>query len=148
VVVVEAAERSGSLITASYALEQGREIFAVPGSPLDPRSKGSNRLLKDGATMATCVDDVLAALNWAPAPSFLAEDSRHTNDDQSEAAFQHEPDDSLRGIVLEKLSAAPVEIDELVRQTGAPAPAVLTILLELELAARIQRHPGARVSWI
>src|SRR4029078_6940078 len=73
VVVIEAAERSGSLITANYALEQGREIFAVPGSPLDPRAKGANRLIKDGAALTEGAEDVLAAL-----PPFLGRGCQHT----------------------------------------------------------------------
>ena len=147
VVVVEAAERSGSLITAGYALEQGREVFSVPGSPLDPRAKGSNRLLKEGATLTTCADDVINGLQPMLAGAFLAEDEREACPAPQMSAPSRVPDNSIRGIVTEKLSTAPVEIDELVRQIGAPTPTILTILLELELAQRVQRHPGARVSW-
>jgi DNA processing protein len=149
VVVVEAAERSGSLITAEYALEQGREVFAVPGSPLDPRSRGSNRLLKDGATLATTSEDVLNALQPILNRSFASGTRTYSvSAPEPESSAQPSPPGAkIREMVEEKLSAAPVEIDELVRQVGAPAPAVLTILLELELARRVQRHPGARISW-
>ena len=147
VIVVEAAERSGSLITAGYALEQGREVFSVPGSPLDPRAKGSNRLLNEGATLATSAEDVLAVLQPILAGAFPAEDEHDECPAPPTNAAHQPPDAKIRGIVEEKLSAAPVEIDELVRQIGAPAPIVLTILLELELAQRVQRHPGARISW-
>jgi DNA processing protein len=147
VVVVEAAERSGSLITAGYALEQGREVFAVPGSPLDPRAKGSNRLLKEGASLATSAEDVLAALQPMLNGAYLAEDKCEAPPAAPIGGLSGIADGSVRELVEEKLSASPVEIDELVRQIGALAPIVLSILLELELAQRLQRHPGARVSW-
>lgn len=148
VVVVEAADRSGSLITAGYALEQGREVFAAPGSPLDPRAKGSNRLIRDGATLTESAEDVLAVLDPILAQGFrpteLADEA--TCCPSNEISLET-TDDRLRDIVAEKLSPAPVEIDELVRQCAAPARHVLTILLELELAQRVRRHPGARISW-
>jgi DNA processing protein len=148
VVVIEAAERSGSLITANYALEQGREVFAVPGSPLDPRAKGANRLIKDGAALTEGAEDVLAALR-----PFLGSGFQDPPDGEGLAgsaiaspASDREAD-AVRELVEEKLGPAPVEIDELIRQCGAPAAAVLTVILELELAGRIQRQPGNRVSW-
>jgi DNA processing protein len=128
VVVVEAAERSGSLITATYALEQGREVFAVPGSPLDPRARGSNRLIREGASLTETADDVLAVLRPILGQSF------------GELAPSEAPPASP--LVEEKLGPSPVEVDELVRQCGVPAADVLTVLLELELAGRVQRHPG------
>jgi DNA processing protein len=145
VVVVEAAERSGSLITATYALEQGREVFAVPGSPLDPRARGGNRLIREGATLTETADDVLAVLRpilrqsfGELAPSRPAPPSPPPTADKT---------DGVRALVEEKLGPAPVEIDELVRQCGVPAAEVLTILLELELAGRVQRHAGNRIAW-
>jgi DNA processing protein len=145
VVVVEAAEKSGSLITAAYALEQGREIFAVPGSPLDPRAKGANRLIREGATLTESAEDILSVLSpilgggfgepETPAPSPAA------------AALEAEAD-RIRATVEEALGPAPVEIDELIRQIGAPAAAVLTVILELELAGRCARQPGNRVCWL
>jgi len=143
VVVVEAAERSGSLITASYALEQGREVFAVPGSPLDPRARGSNRLIREGATLTETAEDVLAALR-----PMLGNAFRETVMPAVPAPASEPPSaDAMRALVEEKLGPAPVEIDELVRQCGVPAADVLTILLELELAGRVQRHPGNRIAW-
>jgi DNA processing protein len=144
VVVVEAAEKSGSLITANYALEQGREVFAVPGSPLDPRARGANRLIKEGATLTESAEDILSVLSHMLGGAFQEPDSPSptpvTNALEAEA-------DRIRARVEEALGPAPVEIDELIRQLGAPVAAVLTVILELELAGRCQRHPGNRVSW-
>ena len=144
VVVVEAAERSGSPITATYALEQGREIFAVPGSPLDPRAKGANRLIRDGATLTENAQDILDVLRpilghgfAEPEGTRLAPDSKML---EAEA-------DRIRQAVEEALGPAPVAVDELIRQTGAPASVVLTVLLELELAGRCRRQPGNLVGW-
>jgi DNA processing protein len=148
VVVIEAAERSGSLITANYALEQGREIFAVPGSPLDPRAKGANRLIKDGAALTEGAEDVLAALRPILGGGFQdpPEGLGSAGSNIASQASEREAD-AVRGLVEEKLGPAPVEIDELIRQCRAPSAAVLTVILELELAGRLQRHPGNRVSW-
>jgi DNA processing protein len=143
VVVVEAAERSGSLITASYALEQGREVFAVPGSPLDPRARGSNRLIREGATLTETAEDVLAVLTPIIGQTF-EEPSPSTPPPHP---IDEDRADGARALVEEKLGPAPVEIDELVRQCGLAPRDVVTVLLELELAGRIQRHPGNRVSW-
>ena len=143
VVVVEAAERSGSLITANYALEQGREIFAVPGSPLDPRARGANRLIRDGATLTENAEDVLTQIRPILGQGFGEEEDSAPMpglDLDAEA-------DRVRDQVIEALGPAPVEIDELIRQTGAPAAAILTVILELELAGRCRRQPGNRVSW-
>jgi len=144
VVVVEAAEGSGSLITANFALEQGREIFAVPGSPLDPRAKGTNRLIRDGATLTESAADVLNGLRPILGHDFQepARDGPSSPDQPSEAEA-----DRIRGLVEEALGPAPVEVDELVRLCRAPAAVIAIILLELELAGRIARHPGNRVSW-
>lgn len=146
VVVIEAAERSGSLITANFALEQGREVFAVPGSPLDPRARGANRLIRDGATLTQSADDVLSVLHPMLSNAFQEPESSAPSAPTQSGDAEHEAD-RVRTLVEEKLSAAPVEIDELVRQCSAPAGAILTVLLELELAGRAQRHPGNRVSW-
>jgi DNA processing protein len=144
VVVVEAAEKSGSLITAQYALEQGREIFAVPGSPLDPRARGANRLIKEGAALTESAEDILSVLAPMLGAGFEEPDNipapARTDAMEAEA-------DRIRARVEEALGPAPVEIDELIRQLGAPPAAVLTVILELELAGRCARHPGNRVSW-
>jgi DNA processing protein len=145
-VVVEAAERSGSLITAQYALEQGREIFAVPGSPLDPRAKGANRLIREGATLTESAEDVLAVLAPMLGGDFREPETRGPDILPDGAALEAEAD-RVRRAVEEALSPAPVPVDELIRLTGAPAGVVLTVLLELELAGRCHRHPGNLVSW-
>ncbi len=141
VVVVEAAEGSGSLITANFALEQGREVFAVPGSPLDPRAKGTNRLLRDGATLTESAEDVLGVLRPLSGRAF-----REPGDGISWGGAEQDVPDRLRQQIEELLGPAPVEVDELIRQSGAPAAAVLCVLLELELAGRLHRESGGRVS--
>ena len=142
VIVVEAAERSGSLITARMALEENREVFAVPGSPLDPRAEGANRLLKQGATLVTGIDDVLAVLMpilERPAdPAELEED-----DTRLQAA---DPGDDGRSRILALLGPVPVTIDDVVRASGLSVAAVRVALLELELAGRLQRDAGGSVS--
>ncbi len=144
VVVVEASEGSGSLITANYALEQNREIFAVPGSPLDPRAKGPNRLIRDGAMLIEGAQDVLAALRPMLGQSFR-EPGRSPDAPPPAASLEAEAD-GVRALIQELLGPAPVEVNELIRQAGASPMAVITVLLELELAGRIARHPGNRVS--
>jgi DNA processing protein len=143
VVVIEAARRSGSLITARMALEQGREVFAVPGSPLDPRCEGTNGLLKQGATLVTETNDVLAVLDpilgrIAPLP---ASEPAH---DPNESAAEPAADERRRIVAL--LGPTPVEIDELIRQSGARPAVVRTVLLELEIAGRLERQTGGRVA--
>jgi len=146
VVIVEAAEGSGSLITANFALEQNREVFAVPGSPLDPRAKGTNRLIREGAVLTETADDVLSVLKPILGGTF-----REPVRDQGELPLMGEPPeaeaDRIRSAVEEALGPAAVAVDELIRLCGAPAPVVLTVLLELELAGRLTRHPGNKVSW-
>jgi DNA processing protein len=145
VVVVEAAERSGSLITANYALEQGREIFAVPGSPLDPRAKGANRLIKEGASLIESAEDVLAILRPILGREFHEPDGPDPAAPPA-AALDGEAD-RVRADVEEALGPSPVAIDELIRQVGAPAGLVIMVILELELAGRCVRQPGNRVCW-
>jgi DNA processing protein len=146
VVIVEAAERSGSLITANYALEQGREIFAVPGSPLDPRAKGANRLIRDGATLTESAEDVLTVLQPILGGGFCDPDgiapvsSGETDRLDAEA-------DRIRTQIEDLLGPAAIPVDDLIRQSGGSAAAVLTVILELELAGRCRRHSGNRVSW-
>ena len=142
VIVVEAAKRSGSLITARFALEQGREVFAVPGSPLDPRAEGTNSLLKQGAAPVTEAADVINALEpllgrpaaplpHQPGPSGLAD--RADGDGAAER-------------VLAMLGPTPVTIDDLIQLSGVGAAVVRTVLLELEIAGRLQRERGGRVA--
>jgi DNA processing protein len=146
VVIVEAAEGSGSLITANYALEQGREIFAVPGSPLDPRARGTNRLLREGAMLVESADDILAGLR-----PILGRDFAEPGGPQPRVPYSVSLNDEeanrIRVCIEEALGPSPVEVDELVRGCSAPVSAVLSVLLEMELAGRVARHSGNRVSW-
>jgi DNA processing protein len=146
VVIVEAAEGSGSLITANYALEQGREIFAVPGSPLDPRAKGTNRLIREGATLVENAEDILAALRPILGRDF-ADPGEPGPQSPSGFAVSEEETDRVRACVEEALGPAPVEIDDVVRGCNSSVSAVLSVLLEMELAGRVARHSGNRVSW-
>ncbi len=140
-VVVEAAPKSGSLITARYATEFGREVMAVPGSPLDPRAQGCNQLIREGATLVQNANDVLEAIGpWNMKP--LRQPDRGFAGAQAPADAEEQ--DRLR--VAGLLSAAPVPVDELVRQSGLAPAVVQTVLLELELAGRLDRHAGGRVS--
>ena len=142
VVVVEASEGSGSLITANFALEQGREVFAVPGSPLDPRAKGTNRLIREGAMLTESAEDVFDVLNAQIGRAFREPDALSpVADDSDDPGTGH-----LHDRVLELLGPSPVEVDELIRQCRASVSAVLTVLLELQLAGRLVRHAGNRVS--
>ncbi|MBP2290869.1 DNA-processing protein DprA [Azospirillum rugosum] len=147
VLVVEAALRSGSLITARMALDQGREVMAVPGSPLDPRCQGTNNLLRQGAVLVESVDDVIRALESLAPPAV-----RERQGDLFAAPRPAPPTESeleqARTTVLENLSPSPVAIDELVRGCQLSAPVVLTVVLELELAGRVQRQPGNQVNLI
>lgn len=167
VVVVEAARRSGSLITARMANEQGREVFAVPGSPLDPRCEGTNDLLREGASIVTAVEDILGVLaplageaeraprlfrekpsaesealfeEWDGGASIAAEPYAHDEEDRPEVAGTPEMH------LLALISVDPVEIDLLARMSGLSARAVQAALMELELAGSITRHPGNRVA--
>ena len=142
VIVVEAAEGSGSLITARNALEQGREVFAVPGSPLDPRAKGTNRLLRDGAALVESADEVLEVLR-----PLLSRTFREPSDDLIGRREQDDtaPGEQVRRSVIELLGAAPVPVDEVIRQSRAPASDVLCVIMELELAGLVQREAGGRI---
>ncbi len=149
VVVVEAAERSGSLITARLAGEQGREVLAVPGSPLDPRAQGANRLIREGALLVQSVEDILEALGQLPSPR----PRRPVVSPPATAPAQGfedgaDPTDDYRRRLLELLSPTPLSVDEAIRQCQFSASVVQTLLLELELAGRIERHAGNRISLI
>ena len=143
VLVVEAAHRSGSLITARLAGEQGREVFAIPGSPLDPRAKGANALLKSGATLVEEASDILEALAELRPPM---EEPPMGDFAISAMSAGRETPEQVRRSVRELLSTTPVGIDELVRDCDAPVAEVLMSLLELELAGSIERLPGGRVA--
>ncbi|MGA9090181.1 MAG: DNA-processing protein DprA [Bradyrhizobium sp.] len=141
VVVVEAALRSGSLITARIAAEQGREVFAVPGSPLDPRAAGTNDLIKQGATLITEASDVIQAVEPIMGrPIELRE--------PDEDPLASEPDASDRARIIGLLGPAPILLDDLIRMAEASPAIVRTVLLELELAGRLERHGGGLVSLV
>jgi DNA processing protein len=166
-VIVEAARKSGSLITARFAAEQNREVFAVPGSPLDPRAEGANDLLRDGANLCARPEDVLdvleplrarqpfATLREAPSPEAggpplldLEPDwplAEAFDVDASELAAS-EPAMTLRARIIDLLGPAPISIDELARAAEAPVGEVRVVLLELDLAGRLEHSGGARVS--
>ncbi|WP_294251683.1 DNA-processing protein DprA [uncultured Sphingomonas sp.] len=139
-VVVEAAPRSGSLITARIAAEAGREVMAVPGSPLDPRAQGCNLLIREGAILVQSADDIWEQVR--PIDSRVVRSPR----DRFGAASPEDASDADRSRVTGLLGPVPVGVDELIRQSGCAPAVVQTVLLELELAGRLDRHAGARVS--
>jgi len=147
VVVVEASPRSGSLITARTALDQGREVFAVPGAPGDPRTRGTNGLIRDGAILTESAADVLRVVGGAGA---LATKNQYTFEFNTKNPDERGTDqiDKARPAIMELLGFSPVAVDELVRNCQFSFPAVSAVLLELELAGRLERHPGNRVSLI
>jgi DNA processing protein len=146
IVVIEAALKSGSLITARFGLEQGREVLAVPGSPLDPRCRGTNDLIRRGAALVESAEDVLNALS-GQLSSPAAERRQVLRQEPVSYGFIEEKDiDRDRARLLEALGPSPVPVDELVRQCQLSAAIVTTLLLELELAGRLERHPGHQVS--
>jgi DNA processing protein len=139
VVVVEAALRSGSLITARLAAEQGREVFAVPGSPLDPRAAGTNGLIKQGATLITEAADVIQAVEPIMGrPLDLREDDNEP--------LAPDPGAAERDGIVSLLGPTPILLDDLIRLSGASPAVVRTVLLELELAGRLERHGGGLLS--
>ncbi|WP_425409110.1 DNA-processing protein DprA [Hyphococcus sp.] len=147
VVVVEAAARSGTLITANFALEQGREVFAVPGSPLDPRCKGANRLIRDGATLVERAEDIIDALS---AQTRGVSDHDRDLFNWSDGMGEPEPDAaalmSLRRQILELLSFTPLHRDEILREADAPPGLVADTLLDLVLSGEAAEHEGGRFS--
>ncbi|MEO0977153.1 MAG: DNA-processing protein DprA [Pseudomonadota bacterium] len=147
VVVIEAARASGSLHTARFALEQNRDIYAVPGSPLDPRSEGANGLIRQGATLARSARDVLEGLagrTGVDLPLFHGmSETVHRP-----AVAPEAPADGTRARIIEALGPAPMQLDELIRFVEADARTVNVVLLELELAGRLERHPGQKISLV
>lgn len=137
-IVVEAAPRSGSLITARLAAEAGREVMAVPGSPLDPRAQGCNQLIRDGATLIQNAADVVEAIRPFESHVRAPFTPYHPNEQlDGEQAFD---------AIEELLGPSPVAVDEIIRLSGASSGAVQMALLELDLAGRLDRHAGGRVS--
>jgi DNA processing protein len=141
VVVVEAAHRSGSLITARIAAEQGREVFAVPGSPLDPRAAGTNDLIKQGATLTTEASDVINAVEPIMGRPLALQEP-------GDEPLASEPDAGDRARIVSLLGPTPVLLDDLIRMAGTSPAIARTVLLELELAGRLERHGGGLVSMI
>jgi DNA processing protein len=139
-VVVEAAPKSGSLITARLAAEAGREVMAVPGSPLDPRAQGCNQLIREGATLVQNADDVLEAISPMTVRPLRQSERQFTAEGPGADA-----DEAARRIVTNLLGPTAVHVDELIRQSSLSPATVQTVLLELELAGRLERHAGGRV---
>jgi DNA processing protein len=150
VIVVEAAQKSGSLITGRMALEQNREVFAVPGSPLDPRTAGTNALIKQGATMVTEAEDVLAVLRPiigpATAPMRRNGGPGFAMDDDELIGGQDAVSPDARARIVALLGPTPVSIDDVIRLSGISSTVVQATLLELELAGRLKRQQGGRVA--
>ncbi|HSV28532.1 MAG TPA: DNA-processing protein DprA [Candidatus Omnitrophota bacterium] len=145
VVVIEATPKSGSLITARLAADQGREVFAVPGSPLDPRAQGPNGLIKSGAVLTEGADDILRVLSDLLRRP-LAEGKRSEFEARTVPIPSDEELASARRTVLSCLGPTPVTVDLLIRECQLSPPVVSMVLLELELAGRLERHPGHQVS--
>lgn len=147
VLVVEAARKSGSLISARYALEQNRDVFAIPGSPIDPRAQGANDLIQQGAKLVTSAQDIIDGLELAPpVQPHLLEDEiplAGTPFNQSDS-----PDDTTRTKLINALSPTPIAIDDIITATQMSAATVQILLLELELAGQIERSGNQLVALI
>jgi DNA processing protein len=144
-VVVEAALRSGSLITARLALEASREIFAVPGSPRDPRAAGSNDLIRQGAHITETAEDILAHLPQGPREAPLFQLS-YRADPQEDTQSAVEPATDDQGKVLEMIGTTPVAVDDLARRCHLSTPTMQAILLDLEMSGLVESLPGNRVA--
>ena len=142
IVVVEAALRSGSLITARLASEQGREVFAIPGSPLDPRARGANDLIRNGAILVESAEHVLEGIRAMP--------GRQLSEPESNSFLHSAPDEETlvkaHNILLECLGPTPVSVNELLRDSQLSTGILWVVLLELELAGRLKRQPGGKVA--
>ncbi len=145
VVVIEASPRSGSLITARMALEQGREVFAVPGAAGDPRARGANDLIRQGAVLCETADDIFKVLNERSEPSLEERKSPGFTGVSSSRKSAEIPPGTHKAIE-ESLNSAPVTVDEIIRNCQLSPAVVSAVLLELELAGRVERHPGNQVS--
>jgi len=140
ILIVEAALKSGSLITAQYALEYGRDVFAIPGHPLDPRARGCNQLIKNGAVLVETIEDIEQATSPAT-PYQLKEEFPSI-----EGMLPSPSIDNARQSLNENLSFVPISVDELIRECQLSASDVWVVLLEMEIAGRLERHPGGKVS--
>lgn len=146
VAVIEASLKSGSLITANYALDYGREVFAVPGSPMDPRCAGTNGLIKQGATMLESARDMIAGL--APMGALPLAEADHKGFSEPSATAMPNEDvlRDARADILQAMGPSPTLLEEILQATGLTPHLLMAVLLEFELAGRLQRHPGAKVS--
>jgi DNA processing protein len=145
VVIVEAAEKSGSLITARMALEQNRQVFAVPGSPLTGKTRGSNRLIRDGAKLVECVEDVIEEI--APQMRVASNESEKPNKslnnfDERLAASAIQASDEDKIILRQLKQSTRLHVDSLIEASGLTPQVVLRLLLELELKGLVAQHPG------
>ncbi|MCC8462169.1 MAG: DNA-processing protein DprA [Rickettsia endosymbiont of Ecitomorpha arachnoides] len=150
VVIVEASLKSGSLITAKFTLEQNREIFAVPGFPLDPRCQGTNKLIREGAYLVESVDDIVA--NLPQYEEFMKKDDGLFKDfvelGTVNTRYVKEPSQKERTAILELLSSVPIDFEYLQKETELPLPIIYTVILELELAGKAIRHAGNKISLV
>jgi len=146
VIIIEAATQSGSLITARFASEYSKDVFVVPGSPMDPRYQGSNQLIRGGATLVTSAQDVLDIVDRPYALNFheanTLDEIDYSDIEETNITDTHRDD------VLSKLSTTPVTLDELIRECELSASVLSSIVLDLELAGRAMRHPGNQISRI
>lgn len=153
VALIEASLNSGSMITAEIALTQGREIFATPGFPLDPRSEGCHALIKEGATLLTKAQDILDFLAQKPYPFPFFQERRQPRDHEKEREALKEPKEetsfsplSLETYILESVSSTPISIDMLVRNSSKPTAQILGIISALEISGKVRRLPGNRLT--
>lgn len=149
-VVIEAGLKSGSLITANFALEQNRDVFAVPGFPMDPRCMGSNKLIKDGAFLLESSKDITANITSIKKLKKSFEDSQNCSNNFRASSHEGSVNikDADRDVVISLLSSSPVTYESIADETNFSLPVIYTICLELELAGRIVRHPGNKISLI
>lgn len=147
IIVVEAAKRSGSLITARMALEQNREVFAIPGSPLDPRAKGTNELIRQGAHLSESAEEIIQILN-EQFMSPLSEPEPFEIKQETKPQPSQLEINSARSHIQKILNTSPVSVDEIIRRCHMSPAVVSWILLEIELTGRLERHPGNQVSII
>ncbi|GHM58711.1 MAG: DNA processing protein DprA [Candidatus Mesenet longicola] len=148
IVLIEASKRSGSLITANFALEQNKEVFAVPGSPLDPRCGGSNNLIKKGAKLVESVDDIIDGIHFScTIQNSLFDDATNYGNDEYADVTDTEVQ-KAKAIVLSCIDSMPTDIDEIIAVSGVRTEIVLVALLELELAQKIERYPGNKVALV
>ncbi len=150
VVIVEASLKSGSLITAKFALEQNKEIFAVPGFPLDPRCQGTNKLIREGAYLVESADDIVA--NLPQYEEFMKKDDGLFKDfvelGTVNTRYVKEPSQKEHTAILELLSSVPIDFEYLQKETELPLPIIYTVILELELAGKAIRHAGNKISLV